>query len=305
MTISLSRIRSAARTVVAVCAVGAAFAAFATPARAVQGVNYAWCRYPGFSSWLGSSFSNTSSLMNGDFSLISSGGHNGSVRIWIFPDGTSNVNLSGTVSSTFRNNIKSVVSAANSHGLSVYVTFFSAWNLGDATTGNEVNLWNDDINPILSDLVGHYNIFGIDVMNEFDGTGSNSAFCQYIVGQVKSHYSISVTASSNQSYSTAVSHENTIGGTFLDIHVYQNSPVSLPTNSSGKTGVIGEIGSSSGGVSAQQSTLTSVLSSASSKGWSSVFAWDFATDDSWELTNAGQNWAAVSYNAAGTYWNTH
>jgi hypothetical protein len=84
--------------------------------------------------------------------------------------------------------VKSVVSAANSHGLSVYITFFSAWNQGDATTGNEVALWNYDINPILSELIGHYTIFGVDVMNEFDGTGSNSAFCEYVVNQVKSHY---------------------------------------------------------------------------------------------------------------------
>jgi len=289
---------------VSVVALFAGFGLSTTKAGADQGINYGWCRYPGFSTWLSSNFSNTSAIMGNDFGLISSGGKNKYIRLWVFPDGTSNINLSGTISSTFRSNLKSVVSAANSHGLGVYVTFFSAWNQGDATTGNETALWNDDINPICSDLIGHYNIFGIDVMNEFDGTGNNTAFCSYMVGQIKSHYSIKVTASSNQSYSKAVSDCNAIGGTFLDIHIYSNSPVTIPQNTSGKTGVIGEIGSSSGG-SSQEAALQSAFSQYSSKGWSTIFAWDFALDDNWELTNAGQNWNNVSYNTAGNWWNSN
>jgi hypothetical protein len=272
------------------------------PANAARGINYGWCRYSGFSNWLGSSYSLTATVMNSDFALIHHTGKISAVRIWIFPDGTSNVNLSGQVSSTFISNVKAVVSAANANGLSVYVTFFSAWNQGDATSGNEAAIWNDDINPILSALVGHYNIFGVDVMNEFDGTGSNSTFCKYIVGKIRSSYSsVKVTASSNQSYSTAVNDEKNLGANMLDIHVYSNS-INLPTNSSGLTGVIGEVGSSNGGVSAQTTTLDAALSQYSSRGWSSIFAWDFALDDAWELTTAGTGFTTVSWNSGGSSW---
>jgi hypothetical protein len=293
-----------AKLFVMIVAAIAIYGSVPTTARAAeQGVNYAWCRYPGFSTWLSSNFSSTSSLMAGDFKLIASGGKNKVVRIWIFPDGTSNVSLGGTVSSTFLNNIKSVCSAANSAGLAVYVTFFSAWNQGDATTGNEAAIWTDDINPICSALVGHYNIFGFDVMNEFDGTGSNSAFCKYEVGKILGSYNIYTTASSNQSYSKAMSDEAAVGGNFRDIHIYGTSPLSIPTNSSGYYGVIGEVGGSSSGT--QEATLQSAESQYAGKGWSAILAWDFATDDDLELTNAGQNWASVSYNAAGSWWNSN
>jgi hypothetical protein len=273
------------------------------PAHAEQGVNYAWARYPGFSTWLSSNFSSEKNIMASDFKLIASGGKNKVVRIWIFPDGTSNVSLNGQVSSTFISNIDSVCSAANSAGLAVYVTFFSAWNQGDATTGNEANIWTYDINPILKTLIGHYNIFGVDVMNEFDGTGNNSAFCKYEVGKVLGSYNIYTTASSNQSYSKAMSDESGVGGNFRDIHIYGSSPVSIPTNSSGFFGVIGEVGGSSG--SGQEAALQSAESQYSGKGWSAILAWDFATDDSLELTNAGQNWSTVSYNSAGSWWNSN
>jgi hypothetical protein len=282
----------------------AVYGAKPMPVRAAeQGINYGWCRYPGFSTWLSSNFSQTSSIMGSDFKLIASGGKNKVVRIWLFPDGTSNVSLNGQVSSTFLNNIKSVVSSANSAGLAVYVTFFSAWNQGDATTGNESALWTYDYNPILSELVGHYNIFGIDVMNEFDGTGNNSAFCKYEVGQILSHYNIYTTASSNQSYSKAMSDEAAIGANFRDIHIYGNSPLSIPQNTSGYYGVIGEVGGTGSG--GQEATLQSAESQYAGKGWSAILAWDFATDDSLELTNAGQNWSTVSYNAAGSWWNSN
>jgi len=280
----------------------AVFAAAGAPSHASQGINYAWCRYPGFSSWLSSNYSNTSSIMGGDFSLIHATGKISSVRLWVFPDGTTNVSLSSTVSSTFRNNLKAVVSSANSHGLAVYLTFFSNWNQGDATSGNESAIWTYDINPICSDMIGHYNIAGIDVMNEFDGSGTGTrTFCAYEIGKIRGSYNIYCTASSNQSYSTGVADFEAVGGNFFDLHVYSNSP-SLPTNSTGYYGVIGEIGSSSGGVSAQETAFADALGNYSSRNWSYIYAWDYATDDSWEMTNAGQNWSSVSWNAAGSYW---
>jgi hypothetical protein len=239
--------------------------------------------------------------MNSDFSLIHESGKITAVRIWLFPDGTTNVNLTGTVSSTYLSNVKNVVAAANNNGLAVYLTFFSSWNQGDATTGNEAALWTYDINPVLSELIGHYNIFGVDVMNEFDGTGSNLAFVKYEIGKILGSYNVYTTASSNQSFSQAATERGEDGANFIDLHIYANPPITLPDNTSGYYAVIGEIGPSTVSQSNIESVDSEALSQASGDKWSAVFAWDFALDDSLELTNGGTNgFADVSWTTAGS-----
>jgi hypothetical protein len=257
----------------------------------MQGMNYGWCRYNGWSTWISNYPTTTANVLPGDMALIHQTGKIGAVRIWIFPDGTANVNLTAPVASTFVTNLQSIVKTINDNGMSVYLTFFNSWDAGYATSSNEAALWTYDVAPILSAMKsGGYNIYGVDMMNEFDGGGNNLAFVTYLIGQYKSAgYTWPVTASTDTSASQAGTDAASDGATMIDFHIYENGPISMQSNTSGLPGVIGEFG---GGSAPNAAIDDEIIDTAATYGWKDNFIWDFGTTDAWTLANVDQNFDA-------------